>query len=519
VGRGTRRASVDAAELERVIEAAPDLVELDLHLRRDADRELVRTCAGLPRLRVLGTTDRWLYTFHDAPVTERISTLRIRHGGTFDDHKFTTGCLDRLASSAGALRTIELELEHPSSATRHGPLGWFVRFDRDDAPGPFTRMRMWWLAPRPRSPKQLASDFGEVLCIAPNGMRELEIDVGRAMRFPPELVRRHIEGLRRHEQLERVTVPFAFTPPSGAIWHGDLACHQTFARTDDVWNSFATDLGIHFDSYSTDDRGTPALGKVPKQTLEAQAHKAKHALALRQIGTSNHVTLRDDGTIHWSTITPRSDAELVAWFVRTVTALDASYAALRAGTHYAPADFSLEGQAEAKAGWVVALRMQVDADELAAVLAEFPDMRQLDAPAHLVLQIGAAPADATKPRTRAVAAGLVAALDRSAMTSAPAWFEPLAVRLLAPHAERYLTPIAERLRRPLEATTTLLRVYWGVRASHHHVVARLLPLERGWRLYVAQSYHPLVDKIVDSEADAAALLAAVATGSHSLPDA
>jgi hypothetical protein len=123
--------------------------------------------------------------------------------------------------------------------------------------------------------------------------------------------------------------------------------------------------------------------------------------------------------------------------------------------------FDLEGYLDiyARPGWLVALPPRC-----ARVLAtaQLPVRTVASPTGHLVLVLGDNPAEATTPRTREVAAAVVAALDDWAAPRAPAWFASVVEEVLGPSA--------------VEGGLTLtrshpMRVEW--RAGRTSLVARL----------------------------------------------
>src|SRR5262249_49766464 len=147
-------------------------------------------------------------------------------------------------------------------------------------------------------------------------------------------------------------------------------------------------------------------------------------------GAADQVKIRAWGYVTWSVGTAHRSEDLVASFVRMVGATGAQYAGLSSGVDYGAHDqFPLFGTSDAVPGWLVALgrdvRDQLAPKPRAAFLAAHRDVEIVDAPDHLVLQIGATPADATRQRVREVAVGLVAALDASVKRKPPAWFAQL----------------------------------------------------------------------------------------------
>jgi uncharacterized protein (TIGR02996 family) len=199
---------------------ARSLVELGLVGAVESDT--IEALAAMPALSVLAVTrirEPSIAALAESSVLERLTCLRLDAIASYE-RGHVRALIGALARRPGTLRTIQIGLEDRS----HG-LDWIIRFERDAAPGPFGHVRAWWFdnprarkafaKPRSRAPKDVADDCLAILELAtPDVVRTIEIDIGRAMRFPPKTVQKLVHSLAEMSDLEHARVPWPFEPPT-----------------------------------------------------------------------------------------------------------------------------------------------------------------------------------------------------------------------------------------------------------------------------------------------------------------
>jgi uncharacterized protein (TIGR02996 family) len=478
-------------ELPALLEkpAARHLVELELV---SLSKEVLEACKALPALRALSVpslSESSAAMLLDSGVLERLSRLELN---AFRGWEPIQRVMTALARQSGPLRVVECRLEERSEL-----LDWRIRFERDTAPGPFTRLKgAWFPIPRARTafakgktraPMDLADDCRFVLQLAsPEELRSVELDVGRKMRFPPSTVQQLVTQLEQMKQLEHVRVPWDFKAPQRATrrWAGSVH-GRALDRIAEVWAALG-ELGVTFDSYSVDDRGTPKLGKTPLVTLKERAASGTlQSLALRQRGSADHFTFSrrrtKDGKrqfgASFSLALPQSNASLEAWFCRFLSLFpEGTVSMWLEEIELAWSDFPLEHYDPARPGWLIGLSRETGSllapASRASLEQRTPSLRTIATSTHLVLAVGA-PRDATPEHVRDAANALLAQLDATVAPRAPAWFAPLALACLGPRAAAAGVTLSQQ---------TPVRVAWSS-PDRRQWFARLIPRGDGWSLY------------------------------------
>ncbi len=433
------------AEHARTLASGPvhPLVELSIACHAAADLDAFASLPGLPLLRRLGLSAReiapaWLAT---APVLERIERLVLR---TVD--------LEPLGARAGALREVEVVQRDEREILLHGgrrlerELGWHLVLRRDAAPGQFVALRAHYIAGAPR--RHFATDLAGMLDAIPaHWLRELEIVVERM----PVLSRREHEALAaavaRFTGLERATVPWAkatapapYEPPGLRLALAVEAARPSELRA--LWTLLVDELGQRYDTFSVNDSAIlKQLGDQPLERARTWAEKP---------GTTRLRLSRDGGfaqlEIVWSGTTRRTTAQLalgkrtieevIAWFVRCVSALGGRSARLGLGLRASEARaFDLgEFRGAVEPAWLIAFGGAhvplLPFDEVAAIDGIFA----IRAPEHVVIGFAPEPAEISARELAAVSRRLRAIMLRELVRRLGYDLHARALALLGPAA-------------------------------------------------------------------------------------
>jgi uncharacterized protein (TIGR02996 family) len=219
-------------------------------------------------------------------------------------------------------------------------------------------------------------------------------------------------------ELAEIRVPWSIESraPTGARYAGELiGPTPLIPQIAKVWACFVDDLGQTFDTYSVNDRGAPALGKSPVETLVKRASGAGvRELALGRTGHAEtvHLEPREGGhAMQFTIVTSRAPAEVIAWFTRMIALASGGRARMHASdAQHVDPTFSLGPYGTPEPGWVIAFAPTftswLPVEALAAA-----GVRVVPAGDQLVVVVAERPADATWARMRDVAAAVVAILD------------------------------------------------------------------------------------------------------------